>query len=235
LLIRTRRENPPALALVRGPNFPKHVNYGLSRLRIDIPNINEKSIFGLNNSAISQIWSLILEALDLIKICWRDAGTECSLLIREVVLISGPWLRSATLNSTFGVIYLCPRNDWTVANYVDLIIHETGHHSLEVKSSMLEFLRNPSEFGASPLRDGHRPMYAVLHAAFVLARVVSALRRIIDKGPASLNDNLRELEIMYREKLRDACAALENCAKWTIPGEALFDEIRQTSRRGILL
>jgi HEXXH motif-containing protein len=77
--------------------------------------------------------------------------------------------------------FLKPSQTWTT--YLEHIVHEAAHHLLFALFYGYDvFKAGSSGRFRSPLRSDERPLDAVFHAMFVLARIIFILRRIKDSG-----------------------------------------------------
>jgi HEXXH motif-containing protein len=167
------------------------------------------------------------EALALIGEAWPEAAAELHALVRAIVIVDGHGVRSSSVPAVFGAIFLCPRPVWTTLEVACLLVHECAHHSLEVKSAFLPFLENEGDTAISPLREELRPLWGVLHAAFVLVRVGHFARLVLATNRAAAHAEAVAERDDAAMKLAEAVAELERHARWTPAGQALFASIRE--------
>lgn len=160
-------------------------------------------------------------ATELIKDIWPEAYQEMKLLISKVVWFSSNSFWSSSEPSTFGAIYVNPLPSWTVANFVETIIHETGHHALMISQARSQFLLNPDKMVTSPLRKDLRPLNGVLHATFVLSRMAEVMSRL---GNMSLEyqDQCFQMAKLNTTRLRQGIDTLHHNAMFTDAGMTLF-------------
>jgi hypothetical protein len=110
------------------------------------------------------------------KIAAEDPDTvgEFSSLISEVRLIKAPNLNAGSSFPMYGCIYLHALQEtdpWTI--YLEHLVHECAHHFLFAVWTFDPIILDSSEkrFN-SPLRKEPRPLSAIYHQMFVLARVI---------------------------------------------------------------
>jgi hypothetical protein len=221
-------EVPPPLECGRQAAESAWMRYGLEHVSRDLNARGRRDallrLADTNNSVYP--CAMINESLSLLQGTWPEAAGEHQRLLREIVLLSGTGLQSASVPYIFGAVYLCPQPSWTRTTYLDLLLHETGHHSLTVKTSLIELVSNPKAVAYSPLRAEPRPLIAVLHATFVLVRITHGLSRVLDNVPLSERDNVASLFVQRMAELRQGINSLSEFAGWTTPGERLFQDMR---------
>ncbi|KUO94917.1 hypothetical protein ATW55_15450 [Ferroacidibacillus organovorans] len=163
----------------------------------------------------------ILDSLELLRGCCAEAWEEVTGLLTTCVFVQSTSLRSSSVPSTFGAIYISPKHDWVIPNYIDLLVHESSHYSLYIKSKLAKFLNNPTQLAKSPLRDDRRPLIAVLHAVYVLVRVSFVLKRWIELDYPN-RDVASELYEQYRLKAKHGLTVLHDTGEWTVDGVELL-------------
>jgi hypothetical protein len=172
--------------------------------------------------------SVELSRLALSRV-WPAAWVEHNTLVHYLVFAEGP-LRSATVQSTFGVVYAEVGEASDPLRMYELLLHETAHHSLALRERFTQFLKNPDAVGAHALRPDPRPLRGVLHAAFVMCRLVEGISRYRDVYPSGgpLDGCPVEERLEFaRESLRSALAVLDGAADWTVDGRALRASMQQ--------
>ncbi|MBA2951921.1 aKG-HExxH-type peptide beta-hydroxylase [Streptomyces himalayensis] len=112
-----------------------------------------------------------------LELAWPEAWEEHHALIRYLVYADAPQLRSATTGSTFGAVYVGVDEAADPLRMFQVLLHETGHHALDLRDKFTGFLANPDAMASHPLRNDPRPLRGVLHAAFALWRMAEGLRR----------------------------------------------------------
>jgi hypothetical protein len=162
-------------------------------------------------------------ARQALRSCWPEAWAEHNTLVQYLVFVCGP-LRSATIQSTFGAIYANVEEAGDPLRTFELLLHETAHHSLALREQFTRFMSNPDAVGAHALRPDPRPLRGVLHAAFVMCRIVEGLRRCLIVHPQG--GPLDGLPVEQRRRfaldsLAEALTLLDDTAQWTDDGLAL--------------
>ncbi|MEU0777458.1 HEXXH motif-containing putative peptide modification protein [Streptomyces sp. NPDC006135] len=162
-------------------------------------------------------------AQDALRLAWPDAWEEHNTLIRHVVFTTAQ-LRSATSASTFGAVYVGTHEATEALRMFEVLLHETGHHALNLREQFTRFLVNPETEAGHALRRDPRPLRGVLHAAFVLWRIEEGLRRYEaacpDGGPLD-GCAWRERRAEAAGQLQQTLRALDAAAEWTTCGANL--------------
>lgn len=170
-------------------------------------------------------------ASEALKACWPEAWDEVNLLVDQIVYVDGP-VRSATHQSTFGVIWAQVEEASDPELMFEMLLHEGGHHSLALREQFATFLQNPQDLATHAFRPDPRPLEGVLHAAFVMARMWSGLvkyrRAFGDAGPLE-GTPLAEREQFTKDGLRAALETLDEHASWTPEGVDLFASLKQVA------
>jgi hypothetical protein len=198
------------------------VYYGLSIIKQDLevfqPKAAPQLVLVPDCSAVECALSLIEESSPHVAEVIRTA-------ISAIVFARGDGLLSASTPMTFGAIYLGVRPTWTTVDCVDLLVHETAHHELVMRSAFVRFLRNPFDVVQSPLRPDRRPLEAVLHAVFVLSRVVDVLKVLANLQDASIRDQAVHKLSSYVIAFDEGILTLRHSAEWTRAGAFLFEQL----------
>lgn len=143
---------------------------------------------------------------------------------------NGDNFTSATGAYAFGALFLKNKPGWNAINFVDLLIHESGHQALMVKQTFGRMIENLSEKADSPLRKDQRWLNGTLHATYVLWRVLKVFSKIKEsKFPLSKEEyvTMENLEKEFIVNLENGIRILEDKAKFTPLGQMFFDEIKQ--------
>ncbi|KQV15802.1 MULTISPECIES: HEXXH motif-containing putative peptide modification protein [unclassified Kitasatospora] len=166
--------------------------------------------------------SLVL-ARQALRASWPEAWSEHNTLVEYLVFVQGP-MRSATLQSTFGVIYAELQEAGDPLRMFELLLHESAHHALALREQFTRFIDNPDAVGTHALRPDPRPLRGVLHAAFVMCRIAEGIRRYQHGHPhgGPLDGcPLDERRAFALQSLRSALALLDEAARWTEDGAVL--------------
>jgi hypothetical protein len=202
------------------------VYYGLSLIQQDLQSFYPKAAPQL---AVEPYCSAIESALSLIDSSIPHVAQVIRKAISTVVFASGDSLQSASTPMTFGAIYLGVRPTWTAVDYADLLVHETAHHELVMRSAFVRFLTNPFDIVRSPLRHDRRPLEAVLHAVFVLTRVLDVMKAFAKLEDASIRERAVEKLNYYAVLLNEGILTLRQSAEWTRAGTHLFEQLGQNA------
>jgi hypothetical protein len=218
---------PPRTRVLRGAELPHWVEYGLERAA-EALNYGGMSVMRAVLDPSAALLDSYRRAQEAVALCWPAASQETQTLIREVVFVEGP-MRSSTEPCTFGAIYVGIDEASSPLRLFEVLLHETGHHSLSLRENFTSYLRNPKELGAHPLRQDPRPLRGVLHAAFVLARMLTGLTRygaLFPDGDGPLGDCDIAARVAYTaEALRAVLELLADKADWTEDGAALAESL----------
>jgi HEXXH motif-containing protein len=99
----------------------------------------------------------------------------------RIKIFDGRGLRGETCNIVFGSIWLrIPEpHEHPVAYWIEHLVHEISHLQLIALGIHDKLVLNSDvERFPAPIREDPRPMFGVLHATFVLARMVRIFRRL---------------------------------------------------------
>lgn len=168
------------------------------------------------------------QSLLLIHQSWPEAMEQIQRLIRFFVPIHLSGFRSASTTSAFGTVFLNVHETANIPFFAANILHEASHHSLKIKQSFGALLKNPNTLVDSPLRQDQRPVDGVLHAVFVLKRLVYFLKRLQDINlTVTQQKETMVLKTDYEARLRKGLVVLERQAIFTAKGTKLFQDLRQ--------
>lgn len=168
--------------------------------------------------------SLLANALQIVGDVWPEQRDFLQKAISRVVYFKAPreWSYSDTL--TGGAVYFNAAFGREPLDLAECLIHEAGHHALHIKQLLLPLLKNPDVLCSSPLRPDLRPLTGLLHAAFVLRRLIEFYERVercsLEIGPAQ---RLRLNQ--YRLDLVQALETLERKSEFTTYGKTLFKSL----------
>jgi len=226
LISRAASEHRPLPQLSFQRSLPSWARYGIAYLEAELRQAGYKCYlrFGENERSVTRL----SEALALIGRVWPEAREQIDDLVRFIVPVGGYGLRSGTVSRTFGAVYVGMDDPCLDAvRLADLLVHESAHLQLEVNQAHGALLKNPLEKGRSPLRPDPRPLDGILHAAFVLRRVLSLLSKVSDQGAPDEVATARGLMENYRPALLQCLTVLERQAAWTEQGACLFASLRE--------
>lgn len=163
-----------------------------------------------------------------------DGYAEASALISELILVHSDTSNAGSSAAALGLVrisHLKPGQGWS--RYFEALAHEAGHQILNLLLSADPMIENDQErLYGSPLRQEQRPLTAILHAGFVLARTLRAIRRLeadslydpaTDEVVTAYN-NARN-EAGFAAKFEDCRATLAAHARFTGQGQRFFDAL----------
>lgn len=236
--VRTRLQaagRPAPASAYEGPHDPLWLRDGLQEVLRSL-NWGEEKV----GSVVTDLPGTVATALELarqaLRSAWPEAWDEHNTLVHYLVFAQGP-LRSATIQSTFGVVYAEVEEAGDPLRMYELLLHESAHHSLALREQFTRFIDNPDTLGSHALRPDPRPLRGVLHAAFVMCRMAEGISRYLDLhasgGPLD-GGAVEERLAFAQESLRAALAVLDGSAQWTGDGLALRESMeRCVEREGV--
>lgn len=212
--------------------------YVLDTLYFDVCDEGSRRTYGqfLDAGPLSADERLVSKpALDKALRRWSEVDpeghAEAHALISELILVHSDTSNAGSSAAALGLVrisHLKPGQTWS--RYYEALAHEAGHQILNLLLSSDPMIVNDSErLYASPLRREPRPLTAILHAAFVLARTLRAVRRLeadsfydpATDAVASAYNNAGN-EASFAEKFEDCRATLEAHARFTANGKRFF-------------
>jgi HEXXH motif-containing protein len=165
------------------------------------------------------------EARAVLDRVWPAASAEFGLLIRCMVYIEGYEFGSATMPETFGAVYADLGELISVTSALEMILHETAHHSLCLRNAFEKFVLNGSQEVSHPLREDPRPIFGTLHAAQVLARITTGLNRWCREPEAP--EEARQDLVEMTAKLDATLGTLRENTQWTPAGARFFGSLER--------
>jgi len=174
----------------------------------------------------SDLWyrRVLEDALTVLRKAWPEGAVEFSTLIRNIVVLQNTEL-TASHDQLFGTLFSGTSYITSVAQAYELLLHECGHHSMFLRVWNDDLVSNPDTLVSHPLRNDPRPISGTLHAAYALWRMHHGLKRWCDNP--DLAADAEAFEIMERDRARlvQTLRTLNDSAKWTPAGSALFDNM----------
>jgi HEXXH motif-containing protein len=168
------------------------------------------------------------EALDLV---WPEAGRNIARLVTDIVWFSAPTQESSTDPAVFGAIYMNPTHQWRVPRFVEVLLHETAHLGLNIKTLVDPMVKNREVRTESAFRTDLRPLSGSLHAGYVLVRMVYGLRLYAaSRYDLPDKDDAAEIVRLIWPRLVKGVQILEDHAELTAGGRLLLDSFRDAVR-----
>lgn len=165
----------------------------------------------------------------------RETYREIEEYVSDVVVIRSREINAGTSFCAHGLILLRelgPDRAWTT--YLENLVHEAAHLHLFLVWTVDPILEcGANDRYKSPLRPGERPLSAIFHAMFVLARTIRAMRIFKD-----IDRHRRDIEAMstsynylqnpssFEEKFRETYTTIRKHAKLTVVGNTLLESCR---------
>ncbi|WP_167496736.1 aKG-HExxH-type peptide beta-hydroxylase [Pseudomonas kairouanensis] len=176
--------------------------------------------------------STIESALRTIKLADTELYNEIEFLINEIRVFSSGNIRAGSNFNTLGLIYVSQKNpEDEVSRYIEHIVHEATHNLLYAHWTTDPIFTNHSDtLYYTPFRRDSRPLSAIFHAMFVLARTIYIFDRIHTNAPDSLdfgnirtNYNERGNNASFKTKFTQTSEVISKNAKLTAYGKMIFD------------
>ncbi|MDX7990351.1 aKG-HExxH-type peptide beta-hydroxylase [Xenorhabdus littoralis] len=176
----------------------------------------------IHYSAMNSYRENILEAIELLSTNSVVMDYTLRNLIGRVVIVSCDSLVATSSVLFLGLIVISPKENWTLSDYVENIIHEMSHIELYIKQ-LLDPLVSTGTYLKSPFRDQPRPANGVFHAAFVLTRIVFYMHNLTLSGADKLSTaaNLNKASLLLKVTL----AQFHRKNLLTIQGRSMAEEM----------
>jgi hypothetical protein len=134
----------------------------------------EIAIWGPDAEKITYSRSVLAQVMENLRTIDPSSLGETNALVSEIAFIDSDKLNAGSSFPIYGCIYLNVLRSgepWTA--YLEHIIHETAHHHLfSLWTTDPVVLNDKEALFDSPLRTEPRPLSAIFHQMFVLARVI---------------------------------------------------------------
>jgi len=159
--------------------------------------LDREQIARLNRRETSMASARIGTALSILEGYAPDSFAETAAVVSEIVPAAGRSTKGFVFDGCsslerWGAMLLNMDVEKSDLDLAVTIVHEGAHISLFGKAPINFHVENDDETErySSPLRVDLRPMSGIYHATFVLARMVYAMREIIESrsAPAALRD-----------------------------------------------
>lgn len=165
----------------------------------------------------------IAEALALVERCHPVEAAEIRSLVSAITLLDGKVIGASTDVRVFGNMFmrLPPEDQDPVPLYADHLVHEAGHLYLNALMAHDPLILNDDgRTYPAPTRADPRPLFGILHATFILARLVDTFERIAAVQPEPYTRNLETV----RRQFAHGVATLRAHGRFTELGAALQDQ-----------
>jgi hypothetical protein len=175
-----------------------------------------------HRDAISEAVRLIGEVDPRIK-------DEYDALVLRIKLFQGRVLRGETNTRVYGAVFfrLPPPRYHQVVYWVEHLVHEIAHLRLELLRVHDPLVNNDliPRYQA-PFRRDPRPMLGVYHATFVVARMMSVLRKLADGGHDAIYRNRFDC---IQDKFEIGMNSLHEGGDFTRLGQRVVDSLREVA------
>lgn len=131
---------------------------------------NEK-LSKLNFSRNSSHTKHIISSLRILNNSHPILGYALHKFIKQILIVECNELIATSSIAFLGLIVISPKNEWTLYDYMENLVHEVSHIELYIKQLIDPFVTTNAVLH-SPFRLQKRPANAVFHAMFVLARII---------------------------------------------------------------
>lgn len=179
-------------------NNCKHYQKVMKLVTIEMQRQNE-DFSEIHYSEMTSYRENILEAIELLSTNSVVMDYALRNLIGRVVIVSCDSLVATSSVLFLGLIVISPKENWTLSDYVENIIHEMSHIELYIKQ-LLDPLVSTGTYLKSPFRDQPRPVNGVFHAAFVLTRIIFYMHNLTSSGTDKLSiaTNLNKASLLLK-------------------------------------
>lgn len=179
---------------------------------------------------------MMAEALSLIRLADEALFKETQFVVNEVRIFQSGNLRAGTTFNTLGMIYVgvfASCDD--LSRYIEHVVHESAHNLLYAHWMQDPLFENHNDrLYPTPFRKDNRPLSAVYHAAFVLARTIYVFDRLYALNSCALDFsrirtgyNERGNDAPFKEKFLQTIQVILNNAILTDYGRSIIDSCQE--------
>lgn len=193
--------------------------------------LDRDQIAALNRAGASKARTRIDTALSIIERYAPRSFAETAAVVSEIVPAAGRSTKGFMFDGCsslerWGAMLLNMEVEKSDLDLAVTIVHEGAHISLFGKAPINFHVENDNETERypSPLRDDPRPMDGIYHATFVLARMVYAMREVMDNpsAPASLREEAARRVEVDTKLFFEGYAVVQANARFTPEGAAIM-------------
>jgi HEXXH motif-containing protein len=191
----------------------------------------------VDKAACDRAADFLAEAEALLAAGAPEIAGEIAELVRQTIIVQSRPTADYPLifdgASTFylwGAIFLNIDRLPTRVALAEALVHEVGHCHLFGITLGAPLVENPAnERYDSPLREDARPMDGVVHAAYVLARMMYCLDRLIASGVLARDEADAAMAALRRDRalFDEGLVIIDRSARFTPTGAAVFDHARR--------
>lgn len=188
---------------------------------------NPRPIQSLDVDTFNQSTFLLNKAWEILKVSHPQAYQEARRLARLIIFLNVEGFLSGSNFETLGNLYLRDALERkTIADYIEAIIHETGHvliFSLTIEDELV--LNSNEEVYPSPLRQDPRPMMGIFHTFFVAARNILIFDNLLKLNlPELIPERIRlqELFSLFTKAYQEGREVITKQGRLTDKGRQIF-------------
>lgn len=152
--------------------------------------------------------------------------------VQYICVFDGEGVLGVSTPKAFGSIYIRRTSgELPLPYYVEHVVHEAAHTHLNALLCLAPLVLNPNgELYSSPLRSDLRPMHGILHATFVLWRVLHVFDRWVEEArDAPICDRVGELRVKFNEGVE----VIKRYGRLTAAGKEFFASLRESEWKGL--
>lgn len=174
----------------------------------------------MSTMAIGDARTKVDAGLAVLQRVWPEAAAEFRQIARTLVIVDGGGFQYGSFQNMLGSIFVASPMLSSPQSVFEMLLHETGHQSLDLHEAFTQYLMNPDEMSSHPLRTDPRPLSGTMHATHVLGRMAVGFSLWCAEADAPADVHERRAAIV--EKLSAALRILTEQARWTPHGERYF-------------
>lgn len=199
----------------------------LQRLNLEMQRQNEEFSEVLPQSdALTK--ELTLQAIHHLELQDPQLGYALQSFIGRILIVKSEQLLAFSSMLSLGLVVIAPKPDWNLYDYMEHLIHEMSHIELYVKQ-LTDSLVIKGCYLSSPFRQQLRPVNAVFHSIFVLARILTRLKPLANSQVDNISVYSRLSD--YQQLLEQSLQPFYQSSLLTPAGKLLFDEIIRINYR----
>lgn len=206
-------------------NWEKDFVEHLRNQKIDSEVIEPFILRPIINDGSVIYYDIIQEIENILKEIDMNFFKEYNEYATRLKLFHGKGMSGASAVRVYGAIYIrVPKIDKiTIPYFCEHIVHEVSHLHLYAILAHDQLITNPyGELYEAPIRADKRPLYGILHATFVLSRMVRIFRLINKyRNIDGIDESLNRFRIQFTHGLN----TLKQYAKMTENGKLILNTL----------
>lgn len=208
-------------------------SYISQKIKTD-PQLDTLNIKEVNLEKITKYSNVLNEGYELIKTVDAVQYNEIEKLVKKIVFFDCGYFMNFSAMDFQGVVFISTYNAAKPLTFIDTLIHETAHLSLNlILLNYQEYFTIDDPFEEkfnSPFfsKDVKRGLYNSIHATFVLAKLVRFYNKLYD---ADIFTGIRKYELLGLflldiKMLKNAISYIDDESLYTQKGMTLLNEIK---------